>query len=59
VTMQVEMKRTGSTLPLPLTTSKLVNKLPRESPKVIHTHGHKPDIATHSHSTETQDRHQR
>lgn len=28
------MKRTGSTLPLPLTTSKLVNKLPRESPKV-------------------------
>jgi hypothetical protein len=44
--MQVEMKRTGSTLPLPLTTSKLVNKLPRESPKVIHTHGAKPDNAT-------------
>jgi hypothetical protein len=57
--MQAEMKRTASTLPLPLTTSKLVNKLPRESPKVNHTHRHKSVNAPHSRSTEEQARRQR
>jgi hypothetical protein len=47
--MQVEMKRTAAALPLPLTTSKLVNKLPRESPKVNRTLYHKPITApTHT-----------
>jgi hypothetical protein len=45
VTMQVEMKRTAAALPLPLTTSKLANKLPRESPKVTCTLYHKPTTA--------------
>lgn len=40
--MQVEMRRTNTNLPLPLTTSRLVNKLPRNSPKVPSTLFHKP-----------------
>jgi hypothetical protein len=59
VTMQVEMKRTAAALPLPLTTSKLVNKLPRESPKVNRTLYHKPITAPNSHLAEEQDRPQR
>jgi hypothetical protein len=59
VTMQVEMKRTAAALPLPLTTSKLVNKLPRESPKVFCALYHEPTTAPNSHLAENQDRRQR
>jgi hypothetical protein len=50
--MQAEMKRTAATLPLPLTTSKLINKLPRDSPKVTRTRCHKPTTAPFTHTSQ-------